>query len=250
MARLRLGFELDRDPSSALWRAQNPPRFTVEADGAVVLAPSLGGEINTSCTGACAKKPGFGGLAWGRVGYQLGSGLGFSLDAGYLAVTQAIRNRAASIQAKGLPASAGNANDTLSLSGLLLGAEATFHRGAKVPLTFGLGAGALIGTLNDRRTGDFPTRAGPSFHADVASAPTARYLYLDPKARVGIKLGTHFELNAGVDALILVALTQPRWDANVLVPAASDGVAYFPNDVLAGKTVVVLGPGLGARYEF
>jgi hypothetical protein len=245
-----LSLELDRDPSSALWRAQNPPRFTVEVDGALAVAPSLGGDVDSSCEGACSKKPGLGGLVWGRVGYQLGSGLGFSLDAGYLAITQAIRDRATPIQPTGLPESTGTANDTLSLSGLLLGAEAAFHRGAKMPVTFGLGFGALIGTLNDHRTGDFPTRAGSSFHADVAGSSTARYLYLDPKARVGFKVGARFEVNAGIDVLILVSLTQPRWDRTVPIAAASDGVAYFYSDALAGKTMFVFGPGLGARYEF
>jgi hypothetical protein len=245
-----LSIELDRDPSSALWRAQNPPRFTLEVDGAFALAPSLGSDLESSCSGACDKGLGLGGWGWVRAGYQLGSGLGFALDAGYFAINEAIHNRATVITPEGVADQNGVANDNLSLSGLLLGAEATFHRGAKIPLTVGLGFGALIGNLNDHRTGNFDTRAMSSYPVDVSASAAARYLYIDPKVRVGVKLGTHFEVNAGVDAMILVAITQPRWDPTIAVPAGSDGAAYFRDDALAGKVVFVLGPGLGARYEF
>jgi len=253
--------ELERDPNSAMWRAQNPSRFTIELDGALAIAPSLGGDIaSNSCTGTCAAKLGLGALFLGRIGYQLGSGLGFSLNAGYLTATQKIADRPTAARPQGLAPNDGTAADTLKLSGVLVGADAAFHRGAKVPLTFGLGVGVLIGTLNDHRSGDFKTSertvngmviSPQAYSVDVSASASAKYLYLDPKVRVGVKLGDHLELNAGIDAMIFVALTQPTWnDKAASFQAAGDGIAHFEPQALAGKTVVVLGPGLGARYEF
>src|SRR5262249_36167592 len=148
-----ISLELERDPNSALWRAQNPSRFTVEIDGAPALVPSFGGDVASSCTGACSAALGFGGVFIGRAGYQLGSGLGFSLNAGYLTATQKITGRSAQVKPFGLDPSQGTLADTLKLSGILVGADAAFHRGAKIPLTFGLGVGVLIATLSDSRSG-------------------------------------------------------------------------------------------------
>ena len=259
-----MAVELERDPNSALWRAQNPSRFTIELDGGLAIAPSFGGDIaSTTCTGTCAANLGLGGLFLGRIGYQLGSGLGFSLNAGYLTATQKVTDRPTVDTPRGSTPNDGIAADTLKLSGILVGADAAFHRGAKVPLTFGLGVGVLIGTLNDHRTGDFTTspplppipttRIKQAYTVDLSTSASAKYLYLDPKVRIGVRLGDHLEVNAGIDAMIFVALTQPKWDDSKSVTAGGvggDGYAYFDAQTLAGKTVVVLSPGLGARYEF
>src|SRR2546426_7199847 len=43
----------------------------------------------------------------------------------------------------------------------------------------------------------------------VVDFPMATYLYIDPEIRIGVRLGAHIDLSAGVQALLLVGL-KPR----------------------------------------
>jgi hypothetical protein len=83
-----------------------------------------------------------------------------------------------------------------------------------------------------------------------AESPSARYLYVMPEVRVGMRLGERLELSAGVEAMVLLAISQPTWSDARPVVAATDGLATFGAQELAGRTILVVAPGLGARYEF
>lgn len=260
-----LSAQLERDPNSALWRAQNPPRFIFEVDGAGIFAPSLGGDLAAGCTGSCSKGLGTGFAVLGHGGYQLSSGLGFSLDGGYLVLSQKLGSRPAALQPVNLDANRGTEDDTIKMSGALFGASAQLHRGQKFPLTFRIGAGAYLANVKVDRSGTASTNQRPDpssttgavFPAmpyDFSRSETlsAKYFYVAPEARFGVKLGERLEVGLGIEAMVLFAISQPKWADKVpIVPGASYHVGQltFGNQSMTGGTIVLFTPNLGVRYE-
>lgn len=250
--------ELQRDPNSPLW-TENRPRFALEVDGAFGVSPTLGGDV-AGCASPCKNRPAVGLVAVGRGVYQFRSGFGLGIEAGYLMLKTTVDGRATTISPTGLT-DKGTAHDALTLGGLLAGANASMRLGKTLPVTLRLGAGVLLGSLNDTRSGDFATQARtdgktikpsrPYSLEAVSESPPARYFYLAPEVRLAMPIGTHFELSAGVEAIVLIALSQPSWVGEQKpVTTQGDGVGTFPDEALAGKTILVLAPGLGARYAF
>jgi hypothetical protein len=114
-----------------------------------------------------------------------------------------------------------------------------------------LGAGALLGSLRDERSGRFTTSAGTAYQAaPVSDKQSASFFYLDPEVRVGFRLGTHFELSAGAEMPILIALSQAKWDRSIQVNASTDGLGAYPEEALTSSVLVTIAPGAGLRYDF
>ena len=246
--------ELLRDPSSPLWN-QSRPRVVLELDAAFAVAPKLGGDV-AGCASPCRTRPALGFAALGRGVYQFRSGFGIGVEAGYLLLKTSVDDRATTLTPTGFR-NPGTAHDALTLGGLIAGGNAAMRLGSKAPLTLRLGAGVLLGSVSDQRSGDFATqaRASKPSHAysvaDVGESPAARYFYLTPEVRVALPIGDHVELSAGVQAMVLIALSQPKWVGDQKqVLAGGDGSGTFPDETLTGKTIVVIAPGLGARYAF
>lgn len=115
----------------------------------------------------------------------------------------------------------------------------------------------LLGQLADTRSGSNFTTTAPSkppttYNVPAIAAnpvPAATYVYLAPEVRVGMRFANHFEVSAGIEALILKSVKQPVWP-DPQVATSTDGVGVFGAQVLAGSTIFVLVPGLGARYDF
>jgi hypothetical protein len=195
----------------------------------------------------------FGFAATFHAGYELRSGLGFSLDAGYLLFAQKLEGRPSVLRPVGKPDNPGTSDDAITVRGPTLGAAAFLHLGKKVPFGARLGAGALLATASDRRTGTFnpndPTQAYPV--GPFREAPSASYFYLAPELRVGVRMGGHFEAFVGVRGLILIGLQDPRWtNQTQVVAGANQGLSRFEEQSIVGKTAVVLAPGLGLRADF
>jgi hypothetical protein len=246
---------LQRDLSSPLWR--KPGRFVVDLAGAVAVTPGFGGELAGSCGGTCSSSPGIGGVGIFHGGYELGSGFGFGLTAGYLTASQTITDRSTSIRAEGRLCNGtpcpGIAGDILRLQGFMAGAWAELSFGERFPIHIRLGGGALLGSMSDTRTGTFEAsnpelpayRVGP-----VSTVPPAHFIYVDPEVRAGIALASRFELSIGLDLMMLINLSRPRWDPDLAVDASDDGIGKFEGETLAGALLVVIAPSLGARYAF
>lgn len=244
-----VGAKLERDPDAGIWRL--PSKITFDLGGSLLVVPSFGGDVASGCSKGCTQPAGLGWLALLHASYELGSGFGFGLVGGYLSAAQDVTGRTAKIVPVNLPAQAGTSNDALHLRGALLGATVGVHFGDRVPVAFRLGAGALIGSMRDERTGKFKTTGGASYETfAVAAAPAARYFLLDPEARVGLRFAKHFEASIGVQALVLIAITQPKWDERVEVGASTDGIGTYPADTLSGSVVLMLAPGANLRYDF
>ncbi|WP_437753372.1 PEGA domain-containing protein [Sorangium sp. So ce1389] len=227
------------------------PTLAIELAGAALVAPTFGGSIAGGCGEGCSRTPGLGGYGVVRGGLKLSPSLGLGLALGYLAAHQTVRGRAATIQPVGLPAMPGTADDTLKLRGALAGAWAGVALGERPSLHLRLGAGVLAGAVGDRRTGVFPSRAGSSYSVGpVGDAPSATFVYIAPEVRVGVRAGEHAQLTAGIEGLVLVGLSRPRWKATRLVDAAEDGAATFAGDDLVGRVLLGFAPGVGASYVF
>jgi hypothetical protein len=243
-----------------------PSRVYFDLRGAFALAP-LGGDL--------------GGLALGpmgqlQIGYQLGSGFGIGVEVGYARLGQKSSGRTDTLTPQpvgSIPPEQGTTDDDVRLHGLLAGLSAGIHRGKTVTWLARLGAGAWLATATDTRSGHYTTvksvkpdgTTGAPTAFDVAPIDAsfdAKYIYIAPEARIGYRLGDHFELTAGVQLMVLVALTQPSWQPatkQVLTgtcgtpptpDCVTDGVATWGNTAFTSKTAFVAAPGLGARLEF
>ena len=241
---------LERDEDAEIWR--KPARVMLDASTSFVLAPTFGGEVAGGCTGTCSRSVGVGGLGLLHGGYELGSGLGFGVEAGFLIAAQSITGRTAGFTPNGFPGpSAGTASDALRLTAFLGGATMGYRFGERFPVLFRLGAGVMAGQVRSQRQGTFRTSAGGSFEVDpVADFPTATYFYVDPEARIGVRLGDHLELSGGVQALLLIAANQPRWDRTIELAASTDGIGTYPDESLMGEFVLMIAPGVSLRYDF
>jgi hypothetical protein len=246
----RLAVQLERDPDSPLWQAQKKPLIFVELGGGFPLALLLGGDVTDS--GSASFPLGIVGRA--HVGYELPTGLGFGLAAGYLYLARDVDDRQTLIHPVGKPDAPGTASDKLSLKGLLLGGTAHLHRntfGERFPLLLRVGVGAFLASATDRRSGDFTPAGGTSLHVDTAKTSVAvPHLYIAPEARVGYRLGSRLELSAGVEVMVLVALEQARWDRTNGVVLGNQGLAGYDSQALFGSTVLLVNPGVGARFDF
>lgn len=246
----RLAVQLERDPDSPLWQEKKKPHIFVEVAPSFPLALALGGEVADS--GSASFPLGF--VGRGHVGYELPSGVGFGIDAGYLYLARSIDDRETVIRPVGKPEARGTANDKVSLKGLLVGASAQLHRntfGEKFPLLLRLGIGAFIANANDRRSGDFtPAGAPPISVATTRTSADLAYLYVAPEARVGYRLADRVEISFGVEVMIMVGLSNARWDTANGVVLGNQGLAGYDNQTLVGSTLFLVNPGLAARFDF
>jgi hypothetical protein len=241
--------QLQRDPNADFWR--KPPKLVFELTGSVALAPSLGGDVVDTCGGTCSRSIGVGAITQFHFGYELGSGLAFGLTAGYLSAIQSADGRDATIVPHSLEPRQGKADDELLLRGFVGGATLGYHIGETFPVLFRLGVGTLIGSVRDARTGTFTARDATTFEAfPVTDSQGAKFVYVSPEARVGVRFLKHVEVNVGITAMFLIAPSPPRWNNTIELAASTDGAATYPNDTLTGSFVAILAPGLGARYDF
>ncbi len=247
-----LTFTLKRDRASGFWEEDTPAgKFTLELDGAYVIAPSFGGDLNEQCDGTCSSTVGRGGLGMLRGSFEFNSGFSLGLSAGYFAAVQKIYGRAATLTPVGWQANSGSVSDLLRVDGALVGAHAGYHLGDRFPVLFRLGIGGLFGRLRDERNGQFATSSGSVYETNgTAASPSIGYLYIAPEVRAGVRLGEGWELSAVVAAYILVGLNTPEWDSEQVVVAAEEGYSQFGEEQLAGNVLVAIAPGLGVRYAF
>ena len=118
-------------------------------------------------------------------------------------------------------------------------------------MTLRLGVGALFGSVKDERTGDFVDSKGGPYAVRQTKSASATYVFVAPEVRIGRRFGQHFEINVGVELLVLAALSSPEWPRDT-INAGVDGAGVFGSagKSLMGGLVMLASPGLGARYAF
>jgi hypothetical protein len=224
-----------------------------------LLSPTLGGSVLDSCTGSCNKGWATGGLAAIHGGYQLSSGLSFWLQGGFLSVSQSVEARSVRLLPRGIPAFDGVASDHLRLSGALLGASAGLSRGQAVRLRVRLAAGAFIGSASDERKASGttpPDHDVPDVSVDFAEteSPSAKYLFVAPEVRVGLRLSQHWELSAGIGAWVLLGISDVDWqDGNPpSYPDTLGQILFNPDGTkqsILGRSIVFLAPELALKWD-
>jgi hypothetical protein len=229
----------------------------VEATTAAVLVPTFGGKVAGVCDSPCEAPLGRGGATVLHGGYELGSGLGFGIAAGYLSAEQHVSKRSAKVQTTPMAQVSGTVDDQLALRGGLAGAWVGYTLGERLPLHLRLGAGVLAGDfLDERSSGAFAGTLKPSdmplsfSTPHLASRYTAVFLYATPEARVGWPIGRHVVLQAAVAVPVLIGLVVPTWDVTQSFRTRSVVSGQFLGEALIGRVVVAIAPGLGARYDF
>ena len=241
---------LERDEEAPMWRV--PAKWTVDLATSLLIAPTFGGDVAGNCSGGCSRSVGLGVLAMLHGSYELGSGVGFGLEAGYLYAGQSLSGRDATIQPHGLSTpTPGLVDDSLRYQGFVGGAALGYHLSGDYPVTLRVGTGVVVGQLRDERNGVFQAQHGGSFSAyPVADFEWGTYYYVDPAIRAGFRFADNFELAASVQALMLIGISTPRWNKSLELAAGSDGVGSYADDQLMGGFVFMIAPGLDLRYDF
>jgi hypothetical protein len=227
------------------------PRFALELGGGAAIGTSLGGANGDACTSPCSAKVPLGFHAVLRGVYQLPSGVGFGVDAGYLSVSQKLAGRPIGATPLGEPSLPGTIDENVTLGGLTLGASALYHQGDAWPFVLRIGAGVLVGSASDDRSGTFVASPTETFSVSASQSPSAKYFYVGPEARISRRFGDHFELGIGVEVLLLHAISQPAWDSSAshFFTTQTLGIAMFRNETVAADSFAVFIPGIVARYE-
>jgi hypothetical protein len=258
-------FRLEPDPTSAKYHAEHPPRIVLGLSLGGALGSSLGGSAFDNCSGSCRRAMPLGARFELAAGYQLGVGLGASLDLGYRRVGQRIRRRELVAQPVNKADNPGLADDQLTLGLWSLGASVFYHAGRRLTFTARLGGGVAVGRFRDERTAalSIPGSGSPSADYSVAlsESSTSSQLYGLTAALVGWPLNERWELNAGVIGELLVATRSARWDANrarfiascgaeAQPDCSSPGIATFKPEPLQSATLLLGSLALGVRYAF
>ncbi|MCA9621589.1 MAG: PEGA domain-containing protein [Myxococcales bacterium] len=247
---------LERDPTSEAWQIKHPPRVAIDLALGFALGPSLGGELD-DCSD-CGRDPVLGGRASLRVGYQLGIGLGFFADVGYLGLYQRVRARPAQlVGVTGAEAErdGGTLREELMLQGLMVGGALAYaHAFGDLSLHGRLGGGGLFGSVATRRRGELQTSAGtPYAIGPYVETATAHFVTVTPELRFDYRVHPRVALGAGLSALVAIDLREPRWRDDRLVPSPTPFLGTL-NPIgrqlrTVGHFLVVI-PDVGMRVDF
>lgn len=257
---------LERDPGSKTFQAKNPPRITLDARIGLALSPNIAGSHSAACDGACSSGLSLGTLAQVRVGYQLGMGLGFAFDAGFLYLRQRTENRPSRLDGVGISPQEGTANDTMFLRGPTIGGSISVQRGSTFVFMGRLGAGAYISAWKDTRAGKYSTAGGfeytiPTQPGTVASSSgIAVAPYVNPEVRLGYRINKTWIVDLGMQMMLVFGMQTARWnvDEQSRYSIACDrsqgfdcpGLVSIRRESLFAPTLFAFIPFLGARAEF
>lgn len=237
-------------PEPAAPSAPPPPRrFSLELAGAMLIAPSFGGEVAASCDERCNASLGLGGYVALRGSYEIEPSLEVGLSAGFLAAQRTLANRRVNLTPPPQGVGVDPVDDTFTLRGGLLGIWVGKRFGERPFLDLRLGAGALLGSTSDVRAWIKNATVGNS-DPPFREEPLGAFLYLDPEVRVGVHLGEHLSLAVGLEALVLLAVAAPAWPGERVFSDSRYGDITFDPETLAGPVVLTLLPGVSARYTF
>ncbi len=243
---------LQRDPKSPFWRSPEiPSHWFVEGTLGLPLITTIGGDAAGLCTGSCSEWPGFGVNTTVRAGYELGSGISFGATFGVLQFTQTLDERSATVEVVGRDPNVGTADDAFRFRSLALGGWAGYSFGDKVRVHLLAGAGFLIGTFADIRTGSFQTSDGtPYAVGPLEQYKSTQFFHFTPEIRLGYRLRNRLEISAGLAIPVLAPLQTPMWNSAQGFTAGSDGYGYFSTTALTGSTFIMLMPSVAVRYDF
>ncbi|WP_437787420.1 PEGA domain-containing protein [Sorangium sp. So ce1097] len=229
------------------------PRLLAEVSAAAPLVVSFGGDTPTGCAGSCSKPLGSGVSLIVHGGYGIDH-LSFGASAGYLSVQQAVRGRVAQLEAAGGASYSVRVDDTTALRGALFGAWVGYSSGERLLLHARLGAGGLFGAVAESRASAPASTSGALSFGPLERSAAARFVYVAPEVRVGVRLARRVELTLGLEVPLLIAVPRPASSQRGFVDTAA-GVdhatsAWFPGGPLTAPLFPLVMPALSARYCF
>jgi len=248
---------LERDAESIYGRkgsgSRHPPRFLAEVGAAAPLLISLGGDASAGCMAACSEPLGYGAGFVARGGYDIAD-LSFGISAGYLSMKQTVRGRSAKVEVVGMVPRSVGVDDAVALRGTLLGVWLGYSWGETLLLHLRLGAGGLLGAVTDSRTSAQVSKGGALSFGPFNQNASARFVYVAPEVRAGIRLARRVELTLGLEVPVLIAAPRPAWTQQVFADtmSGSNGAAdaWFPDAPLTGPVFALFMPAMGVRYDF
>jgi hypothetical protein len=224
-------------------------RFVLEAAVGLGVAPSLGGDVASSCSSGCTRGLALGALARAGVGVALPSGLGLGVEGGYLTLGQKLEGRPDTVLPNGRAPAAGTATDKLHLSAIVLGANATYTRGDRLRWGARLGAGLALASVRDDRDGAYAIGATTAT-TGVSRREGGTYVYAMPEVRLGLRVSSRITLGASLGLMALFAAKTPTRTptSDELLLSTSDFGTY-PQATMAGGLILVPVPSLGLAAE-
>ena len=69
-----------------------------------------------------------------------------------------------------------------------------------------------------------------------------------PTVRLARKIQS--PLTASVQALMLIAISAPKWNPDLELAAGSDGAGAYADEAVMGDFVISVAPGANLRYDF
>lgn len=233
--------------------SRRPPHFLAEVSAAAPLLMSLGGDASAGCMAACSEPIGYGPGLVARGGYAIAN-LSFGVSAGYVSMQQAVRGRSAKVEVVGEAPHAVSVDDTIALRGALLGAWIGYTSGEPLLLHMRLSAGGLLGAVTDARTSAQVSKDGVLLFGPFDQTAAARFVYVAPEVRAGIRLASQVELTLGLEMPVFIAAPRPAWTQQVFADTTSGSSraadAWFPDAPLTGPVFALLMPALAVRYDF
>lgn len=229
------------DPSNG-----SPPRqrrFWLGVDASALLAA---GAANAACDGGCEAGLAFGGRVMLAAGYPLGRTWNLIVQAGYLRLVQEVESRDVAAQIRGAGDVTGLLDERLTLSGVAVGVGLE-HRLLPV-LILRAGVGALMLGAHARREADLSLDAAPE-RVEQTQRVRGDFVYGSLGALVDHAFGDRLRVGVGVDVSLAHALRRPNWNEDELF-VSSAGLGRFRSEALSHETLLLVSPGLLARYEF
>jgi hypothetical protein len=232
---------------------RRPPHFLAEVSAAAPLLMSLGGDTSAGCMATCSTPLGYGPGLVARGGYDI-AGLSFGVSAGYLNMAQAVRGRSAKVEVGGEAPLSVSVDDVITLRGALLGVWVGYSWGEALLLHLRLGAGGLVGAVTDSRMSAQVLKSGGRSFGPFDQSAAARFVYVAPEVRAGIRLASRVELTLGIEVPVLIAAPGPVWRQEVFADTLSGSdrasYAWFAAAPLTGPVFALFMPVLGVRYDF
>lgn len=246
--------DLKRDDDAPRWK--KPSRWVGEASLGLAIGPGFGGQVADSCGAACSNGVALGPSVMAHAAYELGSGFGVGLSAGYVLAFQELRGRTAPFLVQ--PESSGvtkdaSVDEALRFQTALLGLHVSYRLGSETfPIVLRVGGGVAPGQIRADRTSSIPSSDGsasvPLAAAGVSQGATMAFV--GPEVRVGWRFSERFEATLGLRGLILIAPTSPRWtDVTPLDAGPGYGQGRYGEETLTGQVLVMVMPTLGLRYD-
>jgi hypothetical protein len=236
--------KLERDEASPFWAKGRTYPFSLGLFGGVLAGTSLGSGYEASCaspgTDCYDRARPFGVLAGVRGAFEISPGLGIELEVGYAYVR--FRNaRTTTLTGDASQSIPVDISDTVTIKGALAAVFATYaFLRRPLNLTAALGAGVVVASMSESRTGAVATDASPALQPLEPSGTITVSKVIPafmPEVRVGLPIGERVQV--GLALAVVVGLTDFRPNVQQAPKDTSlhynGPIGFLPHDTASGN---------------